>query len=74
MSEPKTNRDVINAMTDEELADWKRTFPGDDVKKQNGYCRIYWLSPKRCRPELNCRKCIAEWLKAQAGKHQEVQE
>lgn len=68
-----TNRDVINAMSDEELADWKRTFTSD-LRDRNGYCRIYWLSPKRCRPDLNCRACIAEWLKAPAGKHQEIAE
>ena len=71
MTEPKTNRDVINAMSDEELADWKRTFPSD-ARDRNGYCRIYWLSPKRCRPELSCKQCLLDWLKAPAGKHQEV--
>ena len=71
MTEPKTNRDVINAMTDEELADWKRTFPSD-AKDQNGYCRIYWLDARPCHIELNCRQCLTAWLKAPAGKHQEV--
>ena len=67
-----TNRDVINAMTDEELAAWKCKFP--DRHDRNGHCRIYWLNPQRCRPELNCRQCLTEWLKADAGKHQEVAE
>ena len=66
----KTNRDVINAMTDEELAKWKCKFP--DRHDRNGHCRIYWLNPQRCRPELNCRQCLTEWLKAPAGKHQEI--
>lgn len=72
MTELKTNRDVINAMSDEELAKWKCEHPADR-RDRNGCCRIYWLSPKPCRPHINCRLCIAEWLKAPAGKHQEVE-
>lgn len=71
MTEPKTNRDVINAMTDEELAKWKHSYPAK-IKDKNGYCRIYWLDPHRCRPELSCTDCVIAWLKAPAGKHQEV--
>ena len=70
-NKPKTNRDLINAMSDEELAKWKLTFPSDAMDR-NGYCRIYWRAPKRCRPELNCNKCLLDWLKAPAGQHQEV--
>jgi protein-tyrosine phosphatase len=72
MTEPKTNRDVINAMTDEELAKWKNQVCSDRRYK-NGYCRIYWQNPHRCRPELSCTDCVTAWLKAPAGKHQEVE-
>lgn len=68
-----TNRDVINAMSDEELADWKHKFH-TSKHTDNTYCRIYWLNPKPCRPELNCKTCVLEWMKAPAGKHQEIQE
>lgn len=67
----KTNRDLINEMTDEELAAWKHSYPAE-MKDKNGYCRIYWQNPHRCRPEFYCRQCLTEWLKAPAGKHQEV--
>ena len=70
----KTNRDIINAMTDEELAEWKRKYPADQQDPQNGYCRVYWRLPKPCRLDLKCRQCITEWLKAPAGKHQEIKE
>lgn len=72
MTEPKTNRDVINAMTDEELANWKCQNPGHHNK--NGHCRIYWLDARPCHIELNCRQCLTDWLKAPAGKHQEVKD
>jgi hypothetical protein len=68
---PKTNRDVINAMTDEELAKWADLLPCFK-RDPNGFCRIYWQNPKPCKPQLNCIDCRAAWLKAPAGKHQEV--
>lgn len=72
MTEPKTNRDVINAMSDEELAKWKESCPVE-LDDKNGYCRIFWLDARPCHIELNCRQCLTEWLKAPAGKHQEVE-
>lgn len=71
MNEPKTNRDVINAMSDEELAAWKHSYPSE-MKDKNGYCRIFWQIPWKCTTELNCRQCLTAWLKADAGKHQEI--
>lgn len=68
-----TNRDVINAMSDDELAKWADLLPCFK-REQNGFCRIYWQNPKPCRPELNCIDCRAAWLKAPAGKHQEIAE
>ena len=69
----KTNRDVINAMTDEDLAVWKCELQ-PMRQDPNGYCRIYWQLPKPCRVDLNCRQCLTEWLKAPAGEHQEIEE
>lgn len=66
-----TNRDLINAMSDEELAKWKHSFPSE-MKDKNGYCRIFWQNPQKCRQELKCKDCLTEWLKAPAGEHQEV--
>ena len=66
-----TNRDLINAMSDEELADEFFSVANKRTGK-NGYCRIYWQNPKPCRPWLKCNKCLLDWLKAQAGEHQEV--
>ena len=47
-----TNRDLINAMSDEELAKWKCQNPGHHNK--NGHCRIYWLDARPCHPMLPC--------------------
>jgi hypothetical protein len=69
MTEPKTNRDVINAMTDEELAKWKCKFQSMD---KTGPCRVYWQNPQRCLIGLHCVECSIEWLTAPARKHQEV--
>lgn len=72
--EPKerTNRDVINAMSDEEFADMIFAIIQHRQGK-TGYCRVYWQNAQRCRPELNCRQCLTAWMKAPAGKHQEVE-
>lgn len=68
MNKPKTNRDVVNAMTDEELVEF--AFGRGDVG--NKYCRVHWQDSKPCRYDLNCSICMLAWLKAPAGKHQEV--
>lgn len=71
MTEPKTNRDVVNAMSDEEFADMIFSIINRRQGK-TGYCRIYWQNAQRCRPFLKCNQCLTAWLKAPAGKHQEV--
>lgn len=70
MSKPKTNRDVINAMSDEELARWKLDF---SVPNVDSFCRVWWKDAKPCSENCKCKDCLAEWLKAPAGKHQEVE-
>lgn len=60
MTKPKTNRDVINAMTDEELATCFGIPCPPKIKKN-------------CRPfNEQCEECWLEWLKSPAGEHQEV--
>lgn len=68
-----TNRDVINAMSDEELADSFFAF-GMKRTGKDGFCRVHWQNPLPCRPWLKCNMCLREWLKAPAGKHQKIQE
>ena len=73
MSEPKTNRDVVNDMSDEELAKWKLDLSGSEhVRGKNGFCRVWWQDAKPCSENCKCKDCLTEWLKAPAGKHQEV--
>lgn len=68
----ETNGDVVRAMTDEKLASWR--FKSQSAAGKVGWCRKYWQNPLPCRTWLSCRACVLAWLKAPAGKHQQIKE